>query len=390
MQNRLTYLVRSLAVLLLVASWLLVPARPAVGNRPVGMEQEPGAAPAPEQVFNPFLTIFPELKGMDAPRWLKESFRATYYVQSASVAQVAGEEGGGGAGYLQFDVVGMDTENVAVSTRFFLDGGGGMITPSFTGAAITLPGAGEFWLHPAVLEDAERVANEDLAVVRMPKNVAGYTYDAVRFEYHSDEGVYVWMFDEVSGLLLFYRHEVGGPAAVRRQLADMTLAGTRRVKLPWSGRTPPPWLERGIAENFDGTYSVVVPTVGPTSFPTSVSIKTTAVHGRWTSNEVATYFAGRFDSRVDRVTGVGQIFDALWLPRQALTARVRASLIDRDPVTGVELHYTRGGGTVQLTERGDAYVTTLTYDARNGQLLAVEQQTQVGIATQILALERVE
>ena len=57
----------------------------------VGLPATLHAAP-PAQTFggdqlNPFPQLFPELKTLPAPTWLKEGLRVTYYVQSATITQ---------------------------------------------------------------------------------------------------------------------------------------------------------------------------------------------------------------------------------------------------------------------------------------------------------------
>jgi len=207
------------------------------------------AAP-PAQTFggdqlNPFPQIFPQLKRLPAPSWLKQGLRVTYYVQSATITQSPDEEGGGGAGYLQNDVVATDAKNIAVSTSWILDGGNGQLTPNGVFGASFSPGVGDWWLNPTVLVDAEQVANEDLIVVHMPATVAGQTYPAVRFEYHSDKAVAIWMFEEETGLLIYYRHTMGSDEDPRRTSSEglpgqpphpqIALAGQARTHVGQAG-----------------------------------------------------------------------------------------------------------------------------------------------------------
>ncbi len=70
-------------------------------------------------------------------------------------------------------MVAKDAKNVVVSTSYYLDGGNGKVTPSGVFGASFIPGVGDWWLNPAVLVDAEKVANDELAVVHMPDTVAG-------------------------------------------------------------------------------------------------------------------------------------------------------------------------------------------------------------------------
>ena len=95
---------------------------------------------------------------------------------------------------MHHDIVAETEDAVVVSSSLYLDTGAG-VTPSGVFGASFRPGYGDFWLNPAVLENAETVANDELAVVRMPTTIADQDYDAVRFEYHTDEAVTISMFD---------------------------------------------------------------------------------------------------------------------------------------------------------------------------------------------------
>ena len=50
------------------------------------------------------------------------------------------------------------------------------------------------------------------------------------------------------------------------------------------------------------------------------------------------------------VTGAGQIFGGLWLPKAALTAKPRNSTLDNDPITGATITWQRSGSAILLTE----------------------------------------
>lgn len=387
MKTTLAHLALILLALAMIVG-LLEPA-PATGSpAPAPPLQADADQPVePNPIYNPFLTLFPALKRSPAPNWLKEGHRATYYVQGANIPQADDEDGTGGAAYAQYDVVALDKKNAVVSLKLYSDRGNGLITPLLNSAVFGLPGVGDYWLDPAVLEDAEQAANDELTVVHMPTTIAGEEYDAVRFQYETDEATYVWMFDAASGLLLFYRHEIGGEGAAHKQLADMTLVGARQLKLPWKGRGIPDWAERGTTYRYDGVSAVVIPGTDDVFFATSVEAEIVRAQPRWTSYEAAAYANGQFTGANERVTGVAQLFDAFWLPASALTARIRRPLLDRDPITGAEVTYERTGDVITLTETGDAYYTMLQYDAETGQLIAMKQESQGGFVTNVVELE---
>jgi hypothetical protein len=345
--------------------------------------QPASAAPA-QQTFggdplNPFPALFPELAELPAPGWLKEGLRVSYYGQSATI----GAEGGGGAGYLQHDIVAMEPALVVVSSALYLDTGGGQVLPSAVFGAAFRPGYGDWWLNPAVLEEAEEVANDDLAVVRMPATIAGEEYQAVRFEYRSGDSVSVWMFEEKSGLLLYNRLTVGTVDDEQHSSAETYLVDMRALKLPWQAKRAPGWVKRGGELEYDGVRSLTIAGAPSGQFPEVVSVAIETARPRWSRYALASYLNGQPQGRSTRVCGIAQLSNALWLPAEALKANVRRPLIDRDPVTGIETYYTRGNGAVLVEERGPLHYFASTFDGRTGRLLRSHLETQIGVGTNV-------
>jgi hypothetical protein len=288
---------------------------------------------------------------------------------------------------MQYDLVALD-DSLALSTmKFYADTtDGASVVPSSVFSAHGIPGAGDYWINPKALEKAEDAASEKLKVVHMPTKIDGKTYRAVRFQYQEAGALYVWMFEEQTGMLLFYRHEIGQETDDQRQLSSMTFVRRRQLKLPWKGRSIPEWAERGLISHYDGVSTVVIPGTDDVLFPTTVETEIVRAGPRWTSNKAAAYTNGQFTGANERVTGVAQLFDAFWLPAAALNARVRRPLLDRDPITGAEVTYERTDDVITLTETGDAYYTILQYDADTGQLIAMKQESQGGFVTNVVEL----
>jgi len=367
----------------------------APGLRPIDDGRQSGQAQAaPQEGIAPsgnhFLLLFPELREAPGPAWLREGDRVTYYTQNATVNLDPDEDGASGAGYLQYDLVALDDRIALSSLKYYLDVGNGNLTPSFVLAANGIPGAGDYWLSPKVLKKAERVADDQLLVARMPLEVAGRTFQAVRFEYHADQAMYVWMFDEASGLLLFYRHAIGADGAPHQQLADMRLAGFRQLQIPWQAGAAPDWSRAGSRMRYEGTWSAGI--TGSTEYPLGFAAlsEVTAAGRRWSQARVSSELAGQLQGSSERVTGSAQIFDGYWLPSQALAAAEDGKILDQDPVTGATIRVSRdNAGRLTLEESGQAYRTSLTYDTADGALIAVEQSWQTGIATNRVHLDLV-
>lgn len=351
----------------------------------------PAHATPPAQTFggdplNAFPHLFPALLTLPAPAWVREGQRVSYYVQSATFAQSFEDAGNAGAGFMQHDIVAVDRKNVVVASQLYLDTGAG-VTPAGVFGASFLPGVGDFWLNPAVLENAEAVANDELAVVHMPATIAEQEYDAVRFEYHTGESVTVSMFDTATGLLIYFRHTVGDDPATTRQSSELYLLGRRQLRLPWRGVRAPAWLAPGDVLDYAGSRSVYVAGAPSGEFPESARGSVKLAQGRWSAFEVSSYLAGSLTGASARVTGVSQLSGALWLPAAALKTSVRAGVIDRDPVTGVADAYVRNPDrSVTLRETGELFQIDNTYDPRTGQLIAARIETRTGLAVQVTEL----
>ncbi len=340
---------------------------------------QPGAVPLETQ--NPFVHLFPELRQAPAPAWLREGVRTTYYGQSATLTQSIEDTGASGAGFLHYDIVALDATTVAGSAKLYLDMGDGTVIPSLVLPSLGLPGAGEYWLHPDVLPTAERVATNELAVVHMPTEIEGRTYNAVRFQYQPAGAEYVWMFDEASGLLLFYRHTIGAEGAADRQAAQLWLVHQRQVNLPWVARGVPDWVRDGGTLTWEGRWSAEALGSPAGSFPYSIVAELKSLQPRWTQYQATDYLYDRLNGVGLRITGVSQLFDAVWLPPEALEA-LTDGLLDRDPVTGAEITVSRfRDGSVVLTETGTRYRTSLAYDGTYGVLQSIEQEVNSGAAT---------
>jgi hypothetical protein len=183
------------ALIVLLAILLLLPSAPVAHAAP----------PQQDALTSTFLILFPELRALPAPEWVQPGVRVTYSDMSASIAQVAGEEGTGGAGLLQYDLVARERRVVPLYARLFLDLGDGRYQSNLTYGVASPAGAGEFWVNPIALRRADSLNLPDLDVNRVQYEVAGERFDAVRFDYSGRGFVSAWVIDSESGLLLFSR-----------------------------------------------------------------------------------------------------------------------------------------------------------------------------------------
>jgi hypothetical protein len=332
---------------------------------------------------NPFITLFPELSDMPAPAWLKEGMRVTYKVTSASVAQKPGLNGSGGEGYSQYDLVAMEN-NTAVSSMVLFTNLNGAIQPSLVMRTVNVPGAGDYWINPAVLKNAERAAGNGMQVSKTPYKMGNKTYDATRFQYETQDASYGWVFDNASGVMLFYTSAIGNDNSDYKQLVQITLVQRRQLRLPWRVNpksTVPGWATQGAQLSYTGTYGLALPDSTVPSLGVNVVAKITGSNPRWTDVEVQSTVQDQPNSAEQRATGVVQPFDGYWLPAEALRGLRDGQVIDRDTVTGATITAARDQATIRLTETGLSFTTVLTYNAQNGMLVGFDQQAQNGAGT---------
>ncbi len=274
--------------------------------------------------------IFPELRRLPAPGWLKEGTRVTYRIESATIAQSPDAKGSTGAGLMQYDLVALDEALALSSMKFYADTiDGASVVPSSVFSAQGIPGAGDYWINPQALQKAENAASEKLAVVRMPTKIDGKTYNAVRFQYEDKGALYVWMFEEKTGLLLFYRHEIGRETDDQRQLSSMTFVRRRQLKLPWRDGARPDWAKINARLDYEGTYTIVIPDTPDSVLPYATRAHIKRTGDAWCLYQLRDAVSGRANAALERVTGSAQLFDGLWLAPEALKALKQGEWRDR-------------------------------------------------------------
>ena len=356
------------------------------GTLPAAAQDEP-PVPTDVTVYNPWVQLFPALRRLPAPDWVGEGLRATYYVQTALVGGDPDVTGSSGAVLLQYDLVALDRRNALFSTTMYLENGAGGMTPNLVVGSRTIPAAGEYYLNPAVLVGAEAVANDELTVLSMPTTIGDQEYQAKRFQYETAKATHVWMYDEVTGILLFYRHEID--TADGQQLTDMTLVGARALAIPWLDGDAPEWATRGWSFRMEGSLETAVAGASAVSIPQSVEGRIMRAGARWTEYSVDSGAGSLNAASLVRASGGSQLKDALWLPAEALTIRSRRRVLDTDPVTGAEVIFARRSNSVEISETGNGWSTVWSYNTRSGMLQDFSQQTQVGLATLTLSMETV-
>ena len=346
---------------------------------------------------NQFLALFPELRSAPRPAWLREGSRVTYYYQLAASSFKSPDEddddpsddkpGVGGNGYMQYDLVALDRRYAVSAFKLWsLSTVGDDVTPSLVVASSGRPGLGDYWMSPDVLAHAEEA--EGMVVERRTTEAAGTTYHAVRFSWHDPGVSYVWMFDEESGLLLFYGYEILDEVNDTLQSGQMIFADQRYLDLPWSGGTAPAWVAETRTLPYAGSYAVYTYGPAPTTLEYGAIVTLRRSRPKWAEYTLTDYVSGLRNTSITRVTGAAQLIGGFWLAPAALDALAGEPVRDVDPVTGVQLTTATGpGGVLVVTEEGALFRSKATYDGDSGVLLAAELTTRAGVATIAITLE---
>jgi hypothetical protein len=164
----------------------------------------------------------------------------------------------------------------------------------------------------------------------------------------------------------------------------------RTLKLPWKAGGPAFALAEGDTWEYTGSFSTIISGSPVIPLPLSMRADVIKARPRWTLTTNSSAQSGQNTGSSSGLTGATQLFGGIWLPESALAARPRSAVIDRDPLTGATVRFTRGNGTITITQSGASWSTALVYDADTGLFLGLHKEMQVGIATNVYDLQLVQ
>lgn len=346
----------------------------------VQLTQSVASALKADEATSPFITLYPDLRSAPAPNWLRPATRVTYNFATATFARTQDDPTPSGAGLIQYDIIAQNRRNVVFLSTLFnsqIEGQG----PTPLSHQIALPGVGEFWFSPEILENAESAASQGFSVTRMPLVVEGVEYDVVRMQSISTtnqgSGEDIWAFDVQTGILVMYRQALYRLDGSQHSGTTMTLLGQRQIRLPWRNGTMPEWVEAGLEWQFSGSQTLDVGVGQPTALPMSSISRITRVGSIWSEHAQQTYLYGRDAGSSTTANGAMQLFGAYWLPPEALDVLETGTVLDQDPLTGIQTSVVQANRqTIVIAAAGPGYLTQLYYDARNGRLIALYLQQQ--------------
>jgi hypothetical protein len=127
----------------------------------------------------------------------------------------------------------------------------------------------------------------------------------------------------------------------------------------------------GVIMDFSVQQSVTVPSAGEVPLPYAIRATLNPAARTWSINTLATRLNGVDSGNAAWVTGIGQIFGGLWLPREALAVNVGQTpvTVDTDRVTGVTTTLQRDNtGAIILRQFANAHDTVMIYNPVLGSL----------------------
>ncbi len=358
-----------------------------------------------------------------APSWVKPGLRLTYYMAVASVRGQGKDwkpdkDGGlvdaqgnhwsgtdklavGGRGYIQHDVVGIDSSHVALQQSDYmlnlqepltLLGSAGVLAPAGTG--------GELWVNPSVLKQLPHGMRAGFQIYRAPYHLGNAARDAEWIHQESSSGTTLFIYDRSTGVLLHYASAgkpTPGPIRAPDEFENTsnvmmyqsTLADQRMLKLPWAGDDVSGWIAHAGTLHYQGVAMTSSP-----GFPNSAvrqnitdTITMQSHSGQW-AVFAANLSAGRAgSSQTQLVEGNAQI-GALWIAPQSLSHLQAGQEIDRDPVTSVVTRVGRPGRSEEtvISTVGPTFQMDFHYDTAHGDLIGMEHAEHHPYAVKQFAL----
>lgn len=350
----------------------------------------------------PFTILIPSLKSAGAPYWLKEGVRLSYYTAMSTVPQereyfYRDEEGGwvddqgrryrkeeaagdGGHGVTQINIAYADNTTAALNIRGYTFTGvwmGPMVPLQATGTIVPACQGGDWWVHPKGLAQISTGFADGTKIARLAYPMNNKTYKAIRFEYKTRESEVVFVYDEVTGILL-HAHTCNR-SNQRTTIGIINFIDWRKVRYPWAGTDAPAWVAGSNGLQYQGQSVLAIPGTDPFPMPLSVQVQFLQKQSRWARyvqrnllqvpSPVPTQ---NTPSQVEQVAGPS-MYGAIWIHPNALRNLQTGQSIDQDKIVQTRVAVTRAdAGVVQITETGQMHTITCQYNTSNGLLTGMD------------------
>lgn len=312
----------------------------------------------PSGMENPLPLRYPELLSAPAPSWLDEGLRATYYViastpESERTENVEYGTGSAGYGLSQVDVVALEDGNAATFTLPYAPDTQGAMRQMQGFGSVVPEGCGDFWCSPEVLGKVPEQASDEFTVQRLPVNIGGKDYQAIRFDIKSGTFEMALIYDLKTGIMLYHTVDYTSYSSQENEIigtrgthAIYEFRNLRKVKIPWNEGRVPQWLAKGENIGYQGQTSVQVQGASPMVTPMSVQVSVLDVMSRYAKVRLDTYNQDPVPpAYIITVSGISQLMGN-WIPPEAI-ADLRPGIIDTDPDTNMQTSVvSNDGGTI--------------------------------------------
>jgi hypothetical protein len=173
-------------------------------------------------------------------------------------------------------------------------------------------------------------------------------------------------------------------------LAYGQFVGARRTNLPGPGSQFPDAIRQVRAFVYTGTRGVFMSGSDLQLPPGPVQIRYDVTNNSQSYLDArmsTTGIVGAPSSPIERIVAAGT-FGSLWMDPNTLAGYRQGELLDRDPITGVEVPVIgRQNNLVTIAAKTGLAQYTCGYDPRSGLLRFADLRTQLGPATDILSVE---
>lgn len=350
----------------------------------------PAEAPVEGQSFTGGLLseLFPEVKELPAPSWLKEGLRVYYRTSSGSLNKTESQSMASLSDtpllkpdelslspfLLRTDVTAVASRKVTSYTTLFMDF---LMVPWDENSETSNAGMGPFWMHTGLLKTA--VGKQGLKQSELRWKILNEEYDAVRIDFDNTAATgnyYVWIVEKSTGLLLYTarisRPKAGGVV----EMTAVEFYSMRYIAVPWTSYPVPTYAKQGFTLNYEGNIQSWSPKSGPgLSVPAMVQVKLDAIEDRTSFTSIKRIFseAEIYEAKVS--IGSAQLAGSFWLPTGYLSTLKEGQVIDRDSITNsvTEVSYVGkakdGTNRIAIFEFGKNYKRAWIYRSSDGLLV---------------------
>ena len=199
-------------------------------------------------------------------------------------------------------------------------------------------GGGDWWIHPQVLANVQDASEPGLTILRMPQRVGTQTYNVLRIQRETENARHALSYDLQTGYLIYKSGMV--KEGDNTLVSQAYFSGTRQLRLPWAGGSPP-----GLGRPRPAPALRGIPHRRPfrrrTVFVAALGRRRDhGAHGQWcVYDQTVTLGGGGTPATVEKttlLTGVNHL-SGLCLPIPALASVQAGQMIDTDDVTGARV-----------------------------------------------------